>query len=405
MTAATITITGTSLNPDDTNDTGTVTFTPINTADLSSDGVLVPQDPVDGKVVNGILKNAANTGPMILVAIAGGYHVTFAMDGATPLVADIRGDIDCNLNTVTWGTLLDASGLNVQTTTVITGTSYTLTQADFAGDQILSFTSAGTAGKIAVTVPLDNTDNTQNPADGSSVILSQDGSGQLVVGGPGAGSTGGTAGGVTLTSPAAYVTTGQYARAEVLRRPGANAYRIYPSGAATAATGFTFKGTWSSATTYATNDVAYYNGTSYVALGGNTNLTPDNHPAQWSPFAGQGASATTTCLFLGQTGTLATGTGLDQVPIPRTMTITSVTARVSTAPAGAAIRVDVNKNGTTIWTTQTNRPSIAIGANSSGRVTNMDVTSLAAGDYLSLDVDVVGIGTLGSYLVVTIELL
>ena len=40
--------------------------------------------------------------------------------------------------------------------------------------------------------------------------------------------------------------------------------------------------------------------------------------------------------------------------------------RPYTPPAGAALVVDVNKNGTTIYTNQANRPSIAAGANSAG---------------------------------------
>src|SRR6185369_15900134 len=131
MVAATITITGSFLNPDDTPDTGTITFTPINTRELSSDQQVVDQDPVQGLVVNGLLKNAAGTGPMILVANAGGYHVVEAMDGAAPVTYDIRGDIDVNLNAVTAGTTVSAAGLVVQTTIPISTATYTLTLADF----------------------------------------------------------------------------------------------------------------------------------------------------------------------------------------------------------------------------------------------------------------------------------
>ncbi len=71
-------------------------------------------------------------------------------------------------------------------------------------------------------------------------------------------------------------------------------------------------------------------------------------------------------------------------------TIVGVQASLMTAPAASSVIVDVNKNGTTIFTTQANRPTIATSGFYSGNVTNMDVTSLAAGDYLSVDIDQIG---------------
>jgi hypothetical protein len=86
-----------------------------------------------------------------------------------------------------------------------------------------------------------------------------------------------------------------------------------------------------------------------------------------------------------------------------TWTITGVRASVGTAPAGAAIIIDVNKNGTTIFTTQANRPTIAAAANTSGNVTNVDVTTIAAGEYLTIDIDQIGSTTAGADLTVQIE--
>jgi hypothetical protein len=103
-------------------------------------------------------------------------------------------------------------------------------------------------------------------------------------------------------------------------------------------------------------------------------------------------------------GTLAVQTGTHRIyndtGVP--LTIRSIRASVGTAPSGAAIRVDVNKGGTTIFTTQNNRPSIAIGTNTSGKFTSMDITALNDGEYLTADVDVIGSGTPGSDLVVQI---
>jgi hypothetical protein len=88
-------------------------------------------------------------------------------------------------------------------------------------------------------------------------------------------------------------------------------------------------------------------------------------------------------------------------------TISEVFLSVDTPPTDASILVDVNKDGTTIFTTQSNRPSIADGANT-GNTTNVDVPVCvdvpvwADGEYLTMDVDQIGSGTAGSYLTVHI---
>lgn len=85
-----------------------------------------------------------------------------------------------------------------------------------------------------------------------------------------------------------------------------------------------------------------------------------------------------------------------------TLTIIAARASVGTAPTGQSLIVDINKNGTTIFSTQANRPTIAAGGNTSGKVTNMNTTSLAAGEYLTADVDQVGSGTAGADLMVAV---
>ena len=83
-----------------------------------------------------------------------------------------------------------------------------------------------------------------------------------------------------------------------------------------------------------------------------------------------------------------------QALIPGPLTISKVKIYADTAPVGASLIVDVNKNGTTIFTTQANRPAIPSGghADDSGAP---NVTSLAEGDRLSVDVDQVGSTTPG----------
>ncbi|KRT69320.1 MAG: prophage MuMc02, head decoration protein [candidate division NC10 bacterium CSP1-5] len=83
----------------------------------------------------------------------------------------------------------------------------------------------------------------------------------------------------------------------------------------------------------------------------------------------------------------------------RTLTISKVKLAVDTAPVGAAIIVDVHKNGVTVFTTQSNRPQIAAAANE-GESTTIEVPSWADGDYLTVDVDQIGSSTAGSDLTV-----
>jgi len=109
-----------------------------------------------------------------------------------------------------------------------------------------------------------------------------------------------------------------------------------------------------------------------------------------------------TTLSFAVTGTLTTGT--DKAPTivaPCALTITKVKVVVKTAPTGAALIVDVNKNGTTIFTTQGGRPSIAIGATTDDSDTP-DVTNLAESDKLTVDIDQVGSTIAGADLTVEV---
>jgi hypothetical protein len=103
-------------------------------------------------------------------------------------------------------------------------------------------------------------------------------------------------------------------------------------------------------------------------------------------------------------GTVAVATGKSRFYVEGGYTLLSVRSAVGTAPTGASLIVDVNKNGTTVFTTQGNRPTIAISGFTSGKVTNMDVTTFAAGDYITVDVDQVGSTIAGTDLTVTLYL-
>ena len=101
-------------------------------------------------------------------------------------------------------------------------------------------------------------------------------------------------------------------------------------------------------------------------------------------------------------GDCYTGTKFGSVVLPWPITIILVKVYADTAPTGATLIVDVNKNGTTIFTTQANRPTIADGGNADDSGTP-DVTAAAAGDRLSYDIDQIGSGDAGgNHLTVTL---
>ena len=105
------------------------------------------------------------------------------------------------------------------------------------------------------------------------------------------------------------------------------------------------------------------------------------------------------------TGNLVAETGTHRLynDSASSWTIAGVRASAGVAPTGASVIVDININGTTIFTTQANRPTIAASGFTSGKVTNMDVTSVPVGSYVTVDVDQVGSTIAGGQLTVQLE--
>jgi hypothetical protein len=98
--------------------------------------------------------------------------------------------------------------------------------------------------------------------------------------------------------------------------------------------------------------------------------------------------------------TLATGTKARMVA-PCDGKIVKVTGAVVSAPAGSSAILDVNIGGTTIFTTQANRPTVAAGA-TSATTGVAQVVEFSAGDVITVDVDQVGSGTAGTGFMVAI---
>jgi hypothetical protein len=88
--------------------------------------------------------------------------------------------------------------------------------------------------------------------------------------------------------------------------------------------------------------------------------------------------------------------------VPSACTITKVFAYAKVAPTGAAIIMDINRNGSTIWSTQANRITIAAAANA-GSQTAFNTTALAEGDLLTIDIDQVGSILPGQEITVTLR--
>ena len=106
-------------------------------------------------------------------------------------------------------------------------------------------------------------------------------------------------------------------------------------------------------------------------------------------------------------GTLATGTNVvPRIVLPRACTILKVSAYVETAPTGASILVDINKNGDagqSIFDGST-RITIAAGANADTEISfHATYGVLAADDQLTVDIDQIGSTVAGAHLSLTIE--
>jgi len=98
---------------------------------------------------------------------------------------------------------------------------------------------------------------------------------------------------------------------------------------------------------------------------------------------------------------LTAGTGKARIRMPFAGHIVGVTVSVLSAPAGSSAIFDVNKNGTTIFGTPANRPTVAAAGVSATAGVN-SVKTFVAGDVITVDVDQIGSGTAGTGFTVAI---
>ena len=104
---------------------------------------------------------------------------------------------------------------------------------------------------------------------------------------------------------------------------------------------------------------------------------------------GGGGSATALGITFNLRGEALADTKVAQILMPNAATISKVITYSDVAPTGATLIVDVNINGTSIFTTQANRPIIAISGNTADSGAP-DTTALVQDDRLSIDVDQIG---------------
>lgn len=119
--------------------------------------------------------------------------------------------------------------------------------------------------------------------------------------------------------------------------------------------------------------------------------------------AGGGGGSSKYVRGFGIDGFATTGTNKAlSVLISSSATIQSIKAYARTAPTGASLIFDINKNGVSIFATAGDRLTIAAGSNTS--TVGTFSTSLAADDVLELDIDQVGSTASGQDIVIVIEL-
>jgi len=127
--------------------------------------------------------------------------------------------------------------------------------------------------------------------------------------------------------------------------------------------------------------------------------TPDWYHYIVELFEDMALVATRTIVF-GVAGTLtAENNASFEIPIPENLTCLKVYINVKTAPTGCQLIVDVNLDGTTIFSTQANRPMITAGQKNAESGTP-NVQSYNKNQILSIDIDQIGSTVAGADLIV-----
>lgn len=120
-------------------------------------------------------------------------------------------------------------------------------------------------------------------------------------------------------------------------------------------------------------------------LSGNNGSTGPQGPIGYTGSQGGGGPASYDIVFSIVNYNIAPGSGISRWYIFDNLTVSNVSASISNTSTMDLI-FDVNKNGTTIFTNQDNRPTIPVeGFFTATNIPN--ITSLTTGDYLTVDID------------------
>ena len=142
---------------------------------------------------------------------------------------------------------------------------------------------AGTAASITV-------GSTTTGAVGTNASVSNSGTGQQAVFNFTIPTGADGANGQAATIAVGTVSTGVAGSNVSISNSGTSDATVFdftiPRGDTGASGSFTWRGTWSSATSYGTNEVVLYNGTSYIAVANNQNVIPSSDSTKWNIMAG-----------------------------------------------------------------------------------------------------------------------
>jgi|GEM_PF-5243039 len=101
-------------------------------------------------------------------------------------------------------------------------------------------------------------------------------------------------------------------------------------------------------------------------------------------------------------GTLGAGTSQSAtVTMPYGFTVTDIDLKVGTAPTGAALIVDINEAGSSLYTTTL--PQISAGSTTELGTENLTDASLAQGAEITVDIDQVGSSVAGANLTIMLH--
>jgi hypothetical protein len=100
-------------------------------------------------------------------------------------------------------------------------------------------------------------------------------------------------------------------------------------------------------------------------------------------------------------GVAATGSNMAVWRAGEAMEISGWLIGAITAPSGATCYLDLHKNGTSLWSTQSNRPNLPPG-NTGATGPAPNTTNVAVGDVLAIDIDTIGSSVAGTGLNLTL---